>query len=78
MRIKCKFNALVVGKKSNVSAKNGQTYYQLAIATNGEAGNIGCTQEIYEAVEEMKAYNFEAEFNSQSQWNPFYLTTVIK
>ena len=70
MRINVQFMALLISVKSN-TAKNGNVYYRLSIESDsGDAGTVGCSQEIYDLfnkgdLERFQTYQFEAIYNTQ-------------
>lgn len=50
MNIKTKFNAMCVGKNESKTSDGKTTFYTLAIVQNGQAGNIACSQDVYDRV----------------------------
>ena len=65
----------VLARKHRV-ADNGKIYYNIAIMSSGEAGNISCSKDVYDEVQEMQDYNLETEFNSE--YGSFRATRVLQ
>lgn len=66
MRIRFTFKALVAGRSAN-TGKDGKMYYNLALVVDGQAGNVSCPKEVYDAVVLMKENMFRANYSFQ--WN---------
>ena len=50
MNIETKFNAMCVGKNESKTSDGKATFYTLAIVQNGQAGNIACSQYVFDRV----------------------------
>lgn len=50
MNIETKFNAMCVGKQESTTSDGKTTFYTLAIVQNGQAGNIACSQDVFNRV----------------------------
>lgn len=50
MNIETKFNAMCVGKNESKMSDGKTTFYTLAIVQNGQAGNIACSQDVFDRV----------------------------
>lgn len=62
--------------KTSRKADNGNTYYNIAIMCGSEAGNISCSKDVFEEVQEMSDYILETEFNDA--YNSFKATRVLQ
>lgn len=69
-----KFNCFVAGKSSNVG-KDGNTYYNLALVSDGQAGNVSCPKSVFEAVPVMQEVTFSAVYDLR--WNSFRIISVV-
>ena len=61
--------------RTSRTGSNNQTYYDLAIMCNNEAGNIGCTQEVYDRVK-LRAEN-ELVFVYNDRFKSFRAIDVV-
>lgn len=50
MNIETRFNAMCVGKNESETSDGKTTFYTLAIVQNGQAGNIACSQDVFNRV----------------------------
>lgn len=69
MRIKVNFLGVLIGVKSNVG-KNGNTYYNLSLSCDDEAGTVSCNKDVFDAIQtgqfkKFKDYGFVATYNVQ-------------
>lgn len=52
--------------KSSEKSKDGQTtYYRLTILQDTESGKLGCSEDVYNKVENRKEYAFNMQFNDE-------------
>lgn len=67
----------VLAKASRQSTSDpSKTFYQLAIMSGSEAGNLSCSAEVYNLVEEMHDYDFETTFNTE--YKSFSITRLLQ
>ena len=62
------FNAkmLVISKNENESRDGKSMYYNLAVVQNGQAGNISCTKEVYDLINElMREVELQLTYNDE-------------
>lgn len=69
MKIITEFKGTYINAKAN-TGKNGNTYYQISVDCNGDAGSISCTEDVFNlcqsgAVERFHDYIFTGELNTQ-------------
>ena len=74
MNIKSVGNVMVLAKNER-QGNNRQMYYNLAIMSDGEAGNISCTPEAYDKVEIYKSNDVVFAYNEQ--YKSFRIVDVI-
>ena len=74
MNIKSVGNVLVLAKNER-QGNNRQMYYNLAIMSDGEAGDISCTQEAYDKAEVYKPNDVVFAYNEQ--YKSFRVVDVI-
>lgn len=74
MNIKSVGNVMVLAKNER-QGNNRQMYYNLAIMSDGEAGNISCTPEAYDKVEIYKQNDVVFAYNEQ--YKSFRIVDVI-
>jgi hypothetical protein len=51
--------------KNTRTGSNGQTYYNLAVLLNGEAGNLSCTKEAFDTAVENEDNTVVFAYNEQ-------------
>ena len=77
MNIETKFNAMCVGKNEGKTSDGKTTFYTLAIVQNGQAGNIACSQDVYDRVltsgQQIEAYDFTGIYRD-GQYKGFRVT----
>ena len=77
MNIETKFNAMCVGKNESKTSDGKTTFYTLAIVQNGQAGNIACSQDVYDRVltsgQQIEAYDFTGVYRD-GQYKGFRVT----
>ena len=77
MNIETKFNAMCVGKNESKSSDGKATFYTLAIVQNGQAGNIACSQDVFDRVltsgQPIEAYDFTGIYRD-GQYKNFKIT----
>lgn len=54
--------------KSSRTSNDGKTYYQIAIMNGAEAGNLPCTEEVYNEVSEMCDYSLETVYDTDYKY----------
>ncbi len=74
MNIKSVGNVMVLAKNER-QGNNRQMYYNLAILSDGEAGNISCTPEAYDKVEVYKPNDVVFAYNEQ--YKSFRIVDVV-
>ncbi len=65
MTITANAKVLVISKNETPSRDGKDTYYNLAIMQNGQAGNVSCTDEVYELAVEMKETEVNLTYNDE-------------
>ncbi len=65
MTITANAKVLVISKNKTPSRDGKTTYYNLAVMQNGQAGNISCTEEVYDRVAEMKETEINLTYNDE-------------
>lgn len=77
MNIETKFNAMCVGKNESKTSDGKATFYTLAIVQNGQAGNIACSQDVFDRVltsgQPIEAYDFTGIYRD-GQYKNFKIT----
>lgn len=77
MNIETKFNAMCVGKNESKTSDGKTTFYTLAIVQNGQAGNVSCSQDVYDRVltsgQQIEAYDFTGIYRD-GQYKGFRVT----
>lgn len=77
MNIETKFNAMCVGKNESKTSDGKTTFYTLAIVQNGQAGNIACSQDVFDRVlisgQPIEAYDFTGIYRD-GQYKNFKIT----
>lgn len=77
MNIEAKFNAMCVGKNESKTSDGKTTFYTLAIVQNGQAGNIACSQDVFDRVltsgQPIEAYDFTGIYRD-GQYKNFKIT----
>lgn len=77
MNIETKFNAMCVGKNESKTSDGKTTFYTLAIVQNGQAGNIACSQDVFNRVltsgQPIEAYDFTGIYRD-GQYKNFKIT----
>lgn len=77
MNIEAKFNAMCVGKNESKTSDGKTTFYTLAIVQNGQAGNIACSQDVFNRVltsgQPIEAYDFTGIYRD-GQYKNFKIT----
>lgn len=77
MNIETKFNAMCVGKNKDKTSDGKTTFYTLAIVQNGQAGNVSCSQDVYDRVltsgQQIEAYDFTGIYRD-GQYKGFRVT----
>lgn len=58
-------NVLVISRNETPSRDGKSTYYNLAVMQNGQAGNISCTEEVYDRAVEMKETEVSLTYNDE-------------
>lgn len=61
--------------KNSREGENSQKFYNLAIMVNGEAGNISCTEDVYNMVTERAENNLVFAYNDK--YKSFRAVSVI-
>ncbi|TCL59972.1 hypothetical protein EDD76_103163 [Kineothrix alysoides] len=64
MKLSLNCGVMILAKNSRVGT-NGNTYYNLAILQDSEAGTISCSKEVFESVDPMKPYGLQFSYNDQ-------------
>ncbi len=65
MTITANAKVLVISKNETPSRDGKTTYYNLAVMQNGQAGNISCTEEVYDRAVEMKETEINLTYNDE-------------
>ncbi len=65
MTITANARVLVISKNETPSRDGKTTYYNLAVMQNGQAGNISCTEEVYDRAVEMKETEINLTYNDE-------------
>lgn len=65
----------VIAKFKQPSADGAKQYPKLSVLSGYEAGTIGCSEDIYNAVVESKAYDFESVYDDK--YGNFKLARII-
>ncbi|MCI7062180.1 MAG: hypothetical protein MR965_08260 [Lachnospiraceae bacterium] len=77
MNIETKFNAMCVGKNESKTSDGKATFYTLAIVQNGQAGNIACSQDVFDRVltsgQQIEVYDFTGVYRD-GQYKNFKIT----
>lgn len=77
MNIETRFSAMCVGKNESKTSDGKTTFYTLAIVQNGQAGNIACSQDVYDRVltsgQQIEAYDFTGIYRD-GQYKGFRVT----
>ena len=77
MNIETKFNAMCVGKNESKTSDGKTTFYTLAIVQNGQAGNVSCSQDVYDRVltsgQQIEEYDFTGIYRD-GQYKGFRVT----
>lgn len=77
MNIETKFNAMCVGKQESTTSDGKTTFYTLAIVQNGQAGNIACSQDVFNRVltsgQPIETYDFTGIYRD-GQYKGFRVT----
>ena len=77
MNIETKFNAMCVGKSESKTSDGKTTFYTLAIVQNGQAGNVACSQDVFDRVltsgQQIEAYDFTGIYRD-GQYKGFRIT----
>lgn len=77
MNIETRFNAMCVGKNESETSDGKTTFYTLAIVQNGQAGNIACSQDVFNRVltsgQPIEAYDFTGIYRD-GQYKNFKIT----
>ena len=66
----------VVAKFKQPSKDGTQHYPKISVLSGYEAGTLGCSEEVFEAVAENVTYDFATTFDTE--YKSFKLTGVIK
>lgn len=66
MKINCNFSAQILATHVNYS-KDGKPFYNATvfIPSNGEAGQLNISENIFNELESGSAYDFKAEYNDK-------------
>ena len=75
MKVSSIVKAQVLAKNTTKSQDGKSTYYNLAVLVGGEAGNLKCTEEVFERAVIGEVAEFNAEYSDQ--YNSFRLTQYI-
>lgn len=77
MNIETRFSAMCVGKSESKTSDGKTTFYTLAIVQNGQAGNVSCSQDVYDRVltsgQQIEAYDFTGIYRD-GQYKGFRVT----
>lgn len=68
MRMNVEFNGTLISMKET-EGKNGK-YYNVSVDCEGEAGTLGCTEDVYQQyvhgdIDRFTDYHFVGQYNSQ-------------
>lgn len=63
MKLEAVIGVLVLAKGSRDS--NGNTYYNLAVLQDSQAGTLSCKKDVFDLVAEMKPYQLGVTYNDQ-------------
>lgn len=68
---------MCVGKNESKTSDGKTTFYTLAIVQNGQAGNVSCSQDVYDRVltsgQQIEAYDFTGIYRD-GQYKGFRVT----
>lgn len=77
MNIETKFSAMCVGKNESKTSDGKTTFYTLAIVQYGQAGNVACSQDVFDRVltsgQQIEAYDFTGIYRD-GQYKNFKIT----
>ena len=75
MKVTSIVKAQVLAKNKTKSQDGKTDYFNLAVLIGGDAGNLKCTEDVFERAQIGEVAEFGAEYNDQ--YNTFRLVTYI-
>lgn len=67
---------LKVLAKNSRTGSDGKTYYDIAVLSGSEAGNLSCKEEVYNTVAELGEYIFETIYNTD--YKSYSITRILQ